>query len=142
MEGPVKKKKFYSIYEITWLVWEPTWKTVTTMSQANELLKDMYSQRWKGPYKSIFTCLMFEMSAYTFLMEFYPLAGYTLVYRHIVARDENNKIFSGLDLDFFESAIGPKLPHHSQLGVPPVAGRLGHMIFPFDRLIRTKFVSG
>lgn len=41
------------------------------------------------------------------------------------ARDHNNKLFSGIDLDFFERVVCPKLPHYRQLGLAPVTGRLG-----------------
>ena len=37
----------------------------------------------------------------------------------------NKKIFTGLDLDWFESKMGPALPSCTDLGFLPVTGRLG-----------------
>lgn len=41
------------------------------------------------------------------------------------AFDKNKKLFSGRDLDWFETRIGPYLPTCDDLGIPPVTGRLG-----------------
>ena len=56
---------------------------------------------------------MFEMSTYTFLLEFIHSRGEQwssgILWYHRVryALDPNNKWFSGIDLDHFESFIGP-----------------------------------
>ena len=107
------------------------------MSQANEKLKSVASQlgrKFHGPYKSCFPCLMFEMSAYAFLVQFIHSygeqwsSGILWPSRVRFAGDKNNKMFSGSDLDYYEKNIGPSLPHPEQLEIPPVTGRLGQTI--------------
>lgn len=100
--------------------WEPTWKTVPTMSQANEKLKSgalnlgpslmdlisPVSHAW---------CLRCQLtrssySLFTRTVNSGPLA-YCGHLGFASAGDKNKKMFSGSDLDYYEKDIGPSLPH-------------------------------
>lgn len=81
--------------------------------------------------QSSFPALMFEMSAYTFLLEFIHSrgeqwsSGCLWPARLRFSGDRNKKVFSGTDFDWFEKFVGPMLPHYRQMGLPPITGRLG-----------------
>lgn len=83
---------------------------------------------------SCFPALMFEMSAYTFLLEFRNKmgeqwsTGCLWPERVRFALDPNNRMFTGVDLDTFERTVGLVLPNHRQLGLAPMCGRLGQVI--------------
>jgi hypothetical protein len=120
---------------VTWL---PTWKSLPTYKQMNcELRKNAEAQGWVYNWKNIQSCFpafMFELSAYTFLIEMIHSqpdqwsSGCLWPHRARYAKDPANQIFSGTDLDVFERTIGPWLPHYRQLGLAPICGRLGSSV--------------
>lgn len=116
--------------------WVPTWKSLPTFKQMNDLLRQNAREQgigfpFKGSIQSCFPAVFFELSAYTFLLEFIHSrgeqwsSGILWPERTRFALDRQNQIFSGSDLDQFEKTCGPQLPSYRDLRIPPITGRLG-----------------
>jgi hypothetical protein len=114
--------------------WVPTWKSLPTFKQMNDLLRQNAREQgigfpFKGSIKSCFPAVFFELSAYTFLIEFIHSrgeqwsSGILWPERTRFALDRQN--ISGSDLDQFEKTCGPQLPSYRDLRIPPITGRLG-----------------
>nr|TKS02728.1 hypothetical protein D5086_0000161290 [Populus alba] len=114
--------------------WVPTWKSLPTFKQMNDLLRQNAREQgigfpFKGSIKSCFPAVFFELSAYTFLLEFIHSrgeqwsSGILWPERTRFALDRQN--ISGSDLDQFEKTCGPQLPSYRDLRIPPITGRLG-----------------
>lgn len=113
--------------------WVPAWKVLPTT------LKILFTKIFpeKAPYlkiRSPFMVQTMELSAFLSLVHFINARGeqwnqgILFPERIRFPFDPNNKIFSGTDLDLFESRIGPYLPPwHPSLG-PPMTGRLGQKV--------------
>ena len=114
-------------------LFKPTWKALPT----HQLIYSILTKRLKingsraKRVKSCFVSLPYELASWMNLVNFVHARGeqwsqgalWAPRIRH--AFDKNKKLFSGRDLDWFETRIGPYLPTCDDLGIPPVTGRLG-----------------
>lgn len=114
------------------ILFEPTWKALPTWNLTVEVLKQRLKiERDKAQkVKSCFVSFTFELAAWRDLVVFVHKEGQQWSQgclwapRTRYALDNNNKLFTGWDLDGFERRIGPRLPGSSDLGVPMISGRL------------------
>lgn len=97
--------------------WVPSWKILPTYKSLHWAYKEFFQGpllRYAG-VKSPFLAQTFELAAFRHLEQFVVARGEQWVQgvlfnlRIRYALDPSNKIFSGLDLDFFERRIGPPL---------------------------------
>lgn len=114
------------------LRFEPTWKSLPTKDIVHAVLEQRRKIATKVSRKinSIYVSLPFELACFADLVEFTNSKGEQWCQGTLWAPrirypfDENNKIFSGEDLDWFQDRIGPLLPKSRDLSVPPSWGRL------------------
>lgn len=118
------------------LSFQPTWKSLPSMTWLSQLHRRTADAEGKplkryAKYRSVFTCLPYEIAAFAHLMRFVHAQGDqwsqgTLWCPFIRYADDHstNKNISGWSLSWFESRIGPLLPYPEQLNVPPLTGRL------------------
>lgn len=115
--------------------WEPTWKSLPTHRRVNSLFKEVLAEKRLPPrVVSCFPALLFEMNAFSFLMERVHVSSghwsqgvlWPEVTRY--ARDPANKNLTNWCLSEFERVTGPQLPSYHELGEPPICGRLGQSI--------------
>lgn len=84
--------------------------------------------------KNVCSIFLFELGAYGSLVRFIHAygeqwsTGILWVHRVRYALDENNKVFSGNDLDYYERAIGPQVHSVSEATPTAVWGRLAQAI--------------
>lgn len=110
----------------------PAWKVLPTSKIVHSVLVNRLKVSWDAA-KSVKTCfisLPYGLAGWTSLVEFVHARGEQWSQgilwpkRVRFAFDKNKKLFSGVDLDWFERCIGPYLPTCEQLGIPPATGRL------------------
>lgn len=100
------------------LEFEPTWKALPThkLTQWVIVKRCKLAFREARKVKSCFTSFTYELASWRWLMQFAHAAweqwsqGILWAPRVRYARDKMNSFFSGSDLDWFESRIGPSLP--------------------------------
>lgn len=114
------------------MTFEPTWAALPT----SKIVQSMLLNRLKHPWsevrgiKSCFLSLPYELACWMSLVTFTHAKGEQSSQgslwpkRTRFAFDKNNKVFSGLDLEWFEKCTGPYLPTCTDLGIPPITGRL------------------
>ncbi|GKV51977.1 hypothetical protein SLEP1_g58588 [Rubroshorea leprosula] len=114
--------------------WIPSWKILPTYSSLNTLYQIFPEKARYRRFKSPFLVQTLELSAFGFLVNFINSQGQQwnqgILFEHRVryALDPNNKVFSGLDLESFESKVGPYLPPwHPAMG-PPMLGKLAQTV--------------
>ncbi|GLT62820.1 hypothetical protein SLA2020_354280 [Shorea laevis] len=114
--------------------WIPSWKRLPTYSSLNTLYQIFPEKARYRRFKSPFLVQTLELSAFGFLVNFINSQGQQwnqgILFEHRVryALDPNNKVFSGLDLESFESKVGPYLPPwHPAMG-PPMLGKLAQTV--------------
>lgn len=117
------------------MTWDPTWKTLPTFEVTRSVWKRMgLKKETIINIRSSFTSLAYELSSWQFLLTHTHAYGEQWSQgclwppRTRFAFDSNNKLFTGSDLDWFESRIGPYLPTCDQVKAPPVTGRLGQSL--------------
>ena len=114
--------------------WVPSWKALPTYPAFRTVSKTLGQTKYIR-VKSPFSVQTIELAAFRHLVEFVNARGEqwnqgVLWYsRTRYAFDPLNKFFSGLDLDYFESRIGPLLPkYHTGACGPIMTGRLGQKV--------------
>ena len=109
------------------MVWTPTWKTLPTfrLTKAVWLKRcGLVWDRFVATTNSLFTSLPYELAAFQWLLVFVHSRGEQWSQGSIwnsrtrYALDPKNKLFCGLDLDWFESRIGRYLPSCDEMGIP------------------------
>lgn len=109
----------------------PTYRTLKSVYSAGGLFSE------KERYLKRLSPLMvqtWELAAFRHLVEFINARGEQwnqgALFPHYVryAFDNNNKLFSGHSLDFFESRVGPHLPKWAEVFGPPMTGVLGQKV--------------
>jgi len=116
--------------------WEPTWKSLPTHRRVNQLMKEVLAEKLKiGPrVVSCFPALLFEMNAFSFLMERVHVSeghwsqGCLWPACTRYALDPASTALTNWCLDQFERVTGPQLPTYHELQEPPICGRLGQSI--------------
>lgn len=113
--------------------WVPSWKALPTYSSYHLTLRKFGKGKLSG-IRSPFPAQTFELGAFRHLVEFTNAygeqwnAGTVWFKRTRYAFDPMNKVFSGLDLDYFESKVGPFLPPFDPFCGPVMTGRLGQKV--------------
>lgn len=118
------------------MTWEPTWKALPTHGITTRILESrvLKSKGAARNLRSVFTSLAYEISGFNFLVQYVYAQGEQWsqgclwASRVRYALDKNNKLFTGTDLDFFESRLGPLFPTCDDLKCPPITGRLGMVV--------------
>ncbi|XP_075515538.1 uncharacterized protein LOC142550184 [Primulina tabacum] len=111
--------------------WLPSWKALPSY-RALDTLWSIFTDLRK--VKTPYVAQTMELSAYASLLKFIHArgeqwsSGILFPRRVRFAFDRNNKLFSGSDLDEFESKIGPYLPAwHPAVG-PAMTGKLAQKV--------------
>nr|UJQ92583.1 MAG: putative RNA-dependent RNA polymerase [Mitoviridae sp.] len=116
--------------------WVPTWKSLPTHRRVNELFSEIlqkYDIASRRPI-SIFPALLFEMNAFSFLLERIHLSedhfssGCLWPVYTRYALDSRSTQITNWCLTEFEKVTGPQLPTYHQLKEPPICGRLGQSV--------------
>lgn len=114
--------------------WVPSWKALPTYSSYHRVLK-LLQRHHLSKVRSPFPAQTFELAAFRHLVEFVNKsgeqwnAGVLWPHRTRYSGDPFNKTFSGHDLDYFESCVGPYLPvFHVETCGPVMTGRLGQKV--------------
>jgi len=114
--------------------WVPTWKSLPTHRRVNDLFRDSLRIMRQPHLVSCFPALLFEMSAFSFLMERVHVSedhysqGVLWPEYTRYAGDVANPAITDWCLNHFEKFTGPVLPTYHQLQEPPICGRLGQSI--------------
>lgn len=114
--------------------WEPTWKSLPTHRRVNSLFREVLAKTKSHRVVSCFPALLFEMNAFSFLMERVHVSDghwsqgvlWPKVTRY--ALDPASTSLTNWCLTEFERVTGPQLPTYHQLQEPPICGRLGQSV--------------
>lgn len=115
--------------------WIPSWKVLPTYHTLKLLFTKIFPEKRRYlKIRSPFIVQTMELSAFLPLKNFINARGeqwcqgILFPKRVRYAFDKNNKIFSGTDLDSFESMVAPYLPPwHPSLGIP-MTGKLAQKV--------------
>lgn len=114
--------------------WVPTWKSLPTHRRVNDVFKEYLGKIRQPRLVSCFPALLFELSAFSFLMERVHASedhfsqGCLWPEYTRYARDPSNAYITNWCLNHFEKVTGPVLPNYQQLQEPPICGRLGQSV--------------